>query len=62
VFKTINPETFVGEEHNPRSGWRNHVIVIHPQMYGSVVLAGDSACAAGGNVTEAPVPTDLTVR
>lgn len=34
--------------------------MIHPLINGSVVLAGDSACA-GANVTEAPVPTDPTV-
>lgn len=57
----IKPETFVGEEHNPWSKWRNHVIMIHPLMYGSVVLVGDSACASGGDVTEAPMLTSPTV-
>lgn len=35
--------------------------MIHPLIYGSVVLAGDSACAAGANATEAPVPPNPTV-
>lgn len=35
--------------------------MMHPLRYGSVVLAGNSACAAGVNVSEAPVPTNPTV-
>lgn len=52
LLTRIKPQTFVGEKHNPWYKWRNHIIMIHPLIQGSVVLA---------DLTDAPLLTNLTV-